>query len=74
MIGRLTAVYHQRGYAFVKTTAGFDYFIPAGSCYSPFSSLHEGQLVAFDEDLTGPKPQAHNVMILKPEDIAAYTT
>lgn len=64
MTGRITRIYHDKGYGFIKGSDGKDYFMHRTSVKNAdWASLEEGQDVTF-EDAEGQKgPRAEDVYV-----------
>jgi cold shock CspA family protein len=60
MIGTIARIFPYKGYLFIHTKAGIDYFANASWC-SHFGSLRIHDTVIFDVNASSDRPQAINV-------------
>jgi CspA family cold shock protein len=61
MNGTIKRLVSEKGFGFIATSDGTEYFFHSSGCSTPFDELREGQSVSFDKG-QGPKgPRGENV-------------
>jgi CspA family cold shock protein len=59
--GSIKRIVHDKGFGFIASSDGGEYFFHRSACQIPFEQLREGQQVTFEKG-QGPKgPRAENV-------------
>jgi cold shock protein len=59
--GTIKRLVHDKGFGFITSNDGGEYFFHRSGCQTPFDQLREGQQVTFDKG-QGPKgPRGENV-------------
>ena len=62
--GTIKRIQRDKGFGFIRSTSGTEYFFHRSAVQGSFDSLSEGQRVSFDEEDSPKGPRAGNV---KPE-------
>lgn len=61
--GTIKRVVKDKGFGFIRDDRGNDYFFHRSSVDGDFTSLNEGQQVAFEEEPSPKGPRAGNVRV-----------